>query len=104
MVARAIEQKKQIIIKAQGEAMATKLYGEKMQQSPVFMELKRIEAARSIAKIVGTGANRVFLDSDTLMMNLTQGFNQNLEKKSAADYEYERLKTQNFAEQAKANL
>jgi len=55
MVARAIEQKKQIIIKAQGEAMATQLYGEKMQQSPVFMELKRIEAARSIARIVGTG-------------------------------------------------
>jgi len=46
----------------------------------------------------------VFLDSDTLMMNLTQGFNQNLEKKSAADYEYERLKYQNYAEKAQANL
>lgn len=91
IVARAIEQKKQILVKAQGEAMASRLYGEKMQQSPVFMELKRIEAARSIARIVGNGNNRVFLDSDTLMMNLTMGFNSNLEKKSAADYEYERL-------------
>jgi prohibitin 2 len=42
-----------------------------MAQSPVFLELKRIEAARNIAKIIGEGQNRVFLDSDTLMMNLT---------------------------------
>ena len=49
------------------------------------MELKRIEAARTIARIIGKGENRVYLEADTLLMNLTSGFNSNLEKKTEAD-------------------
>lgn len=75
LVDRAIQEKKQIIIKAQGEARATQLFGKSMSESPVFLEIKRIEASRGIAKIIGQSQNRVYLDSDTLMMNLTQGFN-----------------------------
>ena len=50
----------------------------------------RIEASKNIAKIIGSGQNKVFLDSDTLMMNLTQGFNENLERKTAADINADR--------------
>ena len=57
-----------------------------MARSPVFLELERIKAASKIASIIARGQNRVFLDSDTLMMNLTAGFNSNLERKTAADY------------------
>ena len=89
IVDRAVQEKKQIIIKATGEARATRLFGESMAQSPVFLELKRIEAASKIAQIVARGQNRVFLESDTLMMNLTAGFNNNLERKTAADYQRE---------------
>lgn len=90
LVQAAEQQKKQIIIKATGEAKATKMFGISMEQSPVFLELKRLEAARNIAKIIGQGNNRVYLESDTLMMNLTQGFNTNLEKKTDFDREHER--------------
>lgn len=65
------------------------MFGESMSQSPVFLELKRIEAASKIASIISRGNNRVFLESDTLMMNLTAGFNSNLERKTAADREAE---------------
>jgi hypothetical protein len=51
----------------------------------VFLELKRIEAARNIARIIGKGENKVYLEADTLLMNLTSGFNSNLEKKTSAD-------------------
>lgn len=85
LVDRAIQEKKQIIIKATGEAKATRLFGISMQQSPVFLELKRIEAARNIARIIGKGENKVYLEADTLLMNLTSGFNSNLEKKTSAD-------------------
>ena len=46
-----------------------------------------VEAAAKIAGIVARGQNRVFLESDTLMMNLTTGFNNNLERKTAHDYQ-----------------
>lgn len=75
-----------------------------MDQSPVFLELKRIEAARNIAKIIGQGNNRVYLESDTLMMNLTQGFNNNLERKTDTDREYERELAQVKAMEAKQKL
>ena len=94
IVDRAFQEKKSIIIKAEGEARATKLFGESMAQSPVFLELKRIEAATKIAGIVARGQNRVFLESDTLMMNLTAGFNSNLERKTPADYAAEEKRNQ----------
>jgi len=89
IVDRAQQEKKQIIIKATGEARATKLFGESMSQSPVFLELKRIEAANKIASIISRGQNRVFLESDTLMMNLTASFNKNLERKTEFDRKQE---------------
>lgn len=95
IVDRAQQEKKQIIIKAAGEARATKLFGESMSQSPVFLELKRIEAASKIASIISRGQNRVFLESDTLMMNLTAGFNKNLERKTEYDRKQEQEEQKN---------
>jgi len=46
------------------------------------------------------GQNRVFLEADTLLMNLTEGLNSNLEKKNAGDHEIER---QAVINRAKAN-
>lgn len=46
------------------------------------------------------GQNRVFLEADTLLMNLTEGLNSNLEKKNAGDREIER---QAVVNRAKAN-
>lgn len=68
------------------------MFGISMSRSPVFLELKRIEAATKIAAIVGKGENRVYLEADTLLMNLTNGFNSNLEKKTAADSDFEKEK------------
>jgi len=45
------------------------------------LELRRIEAAREIATIMSRSRNRVFLEADTLLMNLTGGLDGNLEKK-----------------------
>ena len=35
--------------------------------------------------LIGNGENKVYLEADTLLMNLTSGFNSNLEKKTSAD-------------------
>ena len=89
LVEQAIQDKKSTIIKATGEARAAKLLGEAMAKSPAFLELRRIEASRDIAKNIARSRNRVFLESDTLLLNLTQGFTENMEKRGLARTERE---------------
>ena len=52
-----------------------------MADSPAYIDLRRIEAAREIAKNLSQTRNKVYLDSDALLLNLTSGLDQNLEKK-----------------------
>ena len=52
-----------------------------MAKSSSFLELKRIEAARDIATVLSQSRNRVFLDADSLLLNLTAGYNTNLERR-----------------------
>jgi prohibitin 2 len=80
VVMQAQQEKKSNIIKAQGEASAAALYGKSLQANPAFIELRRIEASKDIADILARSRNRIFLEADTLMLNLTGSFNSNLEK------------------------
>ena len=43
--------------------------------------MQRIEAAKKIASIMGKSRNRVYLEADTLLLNLTGGVDAHLEKK-----------------------
>lgn len=81
LVLTAIQDKKSTLIKAQGEATSAEFFGKAMSNNPAYIDLKRIEAARDIAKMLGQSRNRVYLDSDSLLLNLTQGLDKNLEKK-----------------------
>jgi hypothetical protein len=56
-----------------------------MAASPAFLDLRRVETAKEIATILGKSRNRAFLEADTLLLNLTQGLNASLEKKSEAE-------------------
>mmetsp|Transcript_37284 Transcript_37284/g.42832 ORF Transcript_37284/g.42832 Transcript_37284/m.42832 type:complete len:89 (+) Transcript_37284:203-469(+) len=77
---QAEQDKKSSIIRAQGEAKAAELYGISLSQNPAFIELRRIEASMDIATVLGKSQNRIFLESDTLMLNLTGTYNANLER------------------------
>jgi len=70
MVDKALQDKRSIIIKAQGEATSAELIGRAIANNPGFLELRRIDAARNVASTMSKSANRVFLDSNTLMLNL----------------------------------
>jgi len=80
IVMQAEQEKKSNIIKAQGEAKAAELYGTSLTQNPAFIELRRIEASKDIATVLGRSHNRIFLESDTLLTNLTATYNENLER------------------------
>jgi len=73
-VEMAEQEKLSKVIAAQGEAQAAKLVGEAMKKNPAFAELRRIEAAREIATAVANSPNRIYLNSDALLINLTSDF------------------------------
>lgn len=52
-----------------------------LRESPAYIDLKRIEAARDISKLLGRSNNKVYLDAETLLLNLTHGLDENLEAK-----------------------
>jgi len=70
IVERAKQEREQIIVKAQGEAKSAKMVGDAIKGSPGFLELRRLEAAREIAHTISDSSNRVFLNSDSLLLNV----------------------------------
>jgi prohibitin 2 len=55
-----------------------------MKKSPAFIQLRRIEAARDIATALATSRNKAYLDAETLLLNLTNRLDENLEKEGVA--------------------
>jgi prohibitin 2 len=74
LVLLAEQEKKSKIIAAEGEARAATLIGHAMKVNPVFAELRRIEAARHVAQTLSQSHNRVFLDSNGLLVNMLTEF------------------------------
>jgi len=70
LVDKALQDKKSIVIKAKGEARSAELIGEAIKNNPGFVELRRIDAAREVATAISRSSNRVYLDSDGLMLNV----------------------------------
>jgi prohibitin 2 len=70
IVDRAIQEKQQIIVKAQGEARSAELIGEAIKKSGDYVELKRLDTAREIADILSKSGNRVMLDNNSLLLNV----------------------------------
>lgn len=69
IVDKAKQEKLSIIIKADGEAKAAALIGNAIKKNPAFLQLRTIDAAKDVAQAIVSGTNKVYLDSDSLMLN-----------------------------------
>uniref|UniRef100_A0A914DRD1 Prohibitin n=1 Tax=Acrobeloides nanus TaxID=290746 RepID=A0A914DRD1_9BILA len=69
-VEKAIQERQQKIVQAEGETQAAKLLGESMQASPGFLKLRKIRAAQKIANVISESQNRVYLPANGLMLNI----------------------------------
>jgi prohibitin 2 len=69
-VETAKQEAQQKIVQAQGEAKAAQLIGEAVKSNPGFLQLRKIDAAREIASTVAQSANRVYLNADSLLLNV----------------------------------
>merc|ERR1712228_158660 len=70
IVIGAQQEKRTIITKAQGEAESTELIGNAVKKNPGFIKLRRIDAAKDIADIVSKSGNKIYLNADSLLLNL----------------------------------
>lgn len=73
VVEKARQEKMSIVIKAEGEAQSAKLVGEAIKDNPGFIQLRRIDAARDIAATVARSNNKLFLNTDSLLLDLVGG-------------------------------
>uniref|UniRef100_A0A7E4WB64 Prohibitin n=1 Tax=Panagrellus redivivus TaxID=6233 RepID=A0A7E4WB64_PANRE len=69
-VEKAIQQRQEKIVQAEGEAQSAKLLGESMKNDAGFLKLRKIRAAQKIARTLGDSTNKVYLPSNTLMLNI----------------------------------
>jgi len=69
IVDKAIEEKKSIIISAQGEAEAAKLIADAVSNNPGFVEMREIQYAQDVAKTIANSDFKVYLSSDVLLMS-----------------------------------
>lgn len=82
LVDRAAQERKSTVIKAQGEAKSAQLIGEAIRDNPGYIQLRRLEAAREIANCISKSSNKVYLDSDSLLLNVKDSPAMNLDSRS----------------------
>eukprot|EP01064_Diplonema_japonicum_P014923 TRINITY_DN2265_c1_g1_i1.p1 TRINITY_DN2265_c1_g1~~TRINITY_DN2265_c1_g1_i1.p1 ORF type:complete len:319 (+),score=86.23 TRINITY_DN2265_c1_g1_i1:70-957(+) len=70
-VEQAQQEKKGVIILAEGEAESAKLIGNAIKNNRSFIDLRRMEAAKEISSTLAKSPNKLTLDADALLLNLT---------------------------------
>jgi len=80
IVEKAIQEKRTIVIRAEGEAKSAELIGTAIRDNPAFLQLRRIDAAREVAQTIVQSQNKVFLSTDTLLLNHLGDVSADLEK------------------------
>lgn len=72
LVLQAQQEKKSKIIDAEAMADSSALVGASIAKNPAYIQLRQLESAEKIAAVIGRSNNKVFLDSDTLLLNVLQ--------------------------------
>ncbi|EEY55580.1 prohibitin-2 [Phytophthora infestans T30-4] len=76
VVERAIQEKKSTVIRALGVSKSAELVGEAIKNNPAFVQLRRLDAAKEIATVISRSANKVYLNSDSLLLNILHDTDQ----------------------------
>merc|ERR1719322_2246505 len=72
IVDKAVQEKQQKIVQAEGEAKAAELLGDAISRNPGYLKLRKLRASANIAKMMQGAQNRVYLNSGTLMLNINE--------------------------------
>lgn len=70
LVLQAQQEKKSKIIDAEALASSSALVGSAMAKNPAYIQLRQLESAQRIADVMGRSNNKIYLDADTLLLNV----------------------------------
>mmetsp|Transcript_17486 Transcript_17486/g.47398 ORF Transcript_17486/g.47398 Transcript_17486/m.47398 type:complete len:295 (-) Transcript_17486:177-1061(-) len=70
LVTKALEEKKRVIIHAEGEQQSAAMIGSAIKANPGFLDLRRIQVAKEVAGNLSKSSNRLVLSSEALLLNL----------------------------------
>jgi len=68
-VKQAEQDARSVIVKAQGEAKSIEMIGQALAAGPGYIELRQLDAAKQIAIAIASSNSKVFLDSNSLLIN-----------------------------------
>ncbi|XP_071841001.1 prohibitin-2-like [Apostichopus japonicus] len=70
LVEKAVQQRQQKIVQAEGEAEAAYMLGEAITKNPGYLKLRKIRASQNIARTIAQSQNRIYLNAGSLMLNI----------------------------------
>jgi len=70
LVDRAVQEKQQKIVQAEGETAAATMLGAAISQNPGYLKLRKLAAAQKISNTVAQSQNRVYLNANSLLLNI----------------------------------
>lgn len=70
LIERAKQERQQKIVLAEGEAEAAEMLGKAVSMNPGYLKLRKIRAAQAVSRTIAQSQNKVFVGSNSLMMNL----------------------------------
>merc|ERR1712025_17801 len=70
IVDRAVQERQQKIVQAEGEAQAAEMLGEAIAKNPGYLKLRKLRASQHISQTISQSQNRVYLNAGTLMLNI----------------------------------
>merc|ERR1711893_247697 len=70
VVEKAKQERQQKVVQAEGEAAAAKMIGTALTQNPGYLKLRKIRAAQNISRTSAASKNRVYLNANSLMLNI----------------------------------
>merc|ERR1719402_539472 len=72
IVEKALQEKQQKIVQAEGEAKAAEMLGEAVSKNPGYLKLRKIRASQTIAGALATSQNRAYLNAGSLLLNVNE--------------------------------
>lgn len=72
IVEKALQEKQQKIVQAEGEAAAAEMLGEAVAKNPGYLKLRKIRASQTIAGVLATSQNRAYLNAGSLLLNVNE--------------------------------
>jgi len=72
IVEKALQEKRQKIVQAEGEAKAAEMLGEAVSKNTGYLKLRKIRASQTIAGVLATSQNRAYLNAGSLLLNVNE--------------------------------